>query len=250
MVSIKMRIIISNLIHVILTVLLFIWLSTSYALNDNSIDWKEMRHQLAVADWVLYKQKAPKDVAEKSYNIFKKRADDGEIFATYFIAYDYYFKNDYKNAGKYFNAISEKYNGPGDSFLGYMYSNGKGVEKDLDLAIYHYQKHARSNDELSYRATAAYGISSSYQEKYKNSTIKILHKDSIEMRDQQMSGAWLYVSYWMGNKFHFNQFGSKDSLQNFLNESESNTSPEKVHWVKGQAAEICRTISGCVAPKI
>lgn len=236
-------------IHVNIAILFLTSMSASYALSDQPIDWKEFRGQLAFANYVLYKQNASKELMLKNYNNFKSRADKGEYFASFVIAYDYYFKKEYQLSAKYFNGISEKFSGPGDSFLAYMYANGQGVEKDFDLAIYYFQKHVRSNDELSYRAQAAYAIATTYKTKYKNSPNKILRYDSAEMREYQMSAAWLYVSNWMGNNSYYNESGFEKSLQEFLTEIESKNNSNKVRSIRTQAIGICKTISGCAVPK-
>ncbi|GAA9654270.1 hypothetical protein HpVa89_02090 [Helicobacter pylori] len=51
-----------------------------------------------------------------------------------------YEKQDFSKARKYFEKACDLNNGGGCSFLGVLYYNGQGVEKDLTKATYFYSK--------------------------------------------------------------------------------------------------------------
>ncbi|GAA9614350.1 hypothetical protein HpVa114_01180 [Helicobacter pylori] len=51
-----------------------------------------------------------------------------------------YDKQDFTQARKYFERACELNSGSGCNFLGFLYENGQGVEKDLIKAAYFYSK--------------------------------------------------------------------------------------------------------------
>ncbi|GAA7983583.1 hypothetical protein HpCS16_02220 [Helicobacter pylori] len=51
-----------------------------------------------------------------------------------------YDKQDFSKARKYFEKACDLNNGRGCNFLGFLYENGQGVEKDLIKAAYFYSK--------------------------------------------------------------------------------------------------------------
>ena len=229
------------------TIILVLFMHTSLATCED-IDWENIRYHVRIAEFAVYEQGGSEESSQKNYINLKKRADAGEVFATFFIAYDYYFKNDYENASKYFKSLSEKCDGPADSFIGHMYAEGLGTDKDLNMAIIFYKKHVSSNDAVKYRARAAYNISKAYDEKNGDLPTTFAHKDSVEMREAQMSTAWLYVSLWMGHETAYIANNKEIPLAQFINSIELKNDPQKMTWVKEQALEICSSINGCIAP--
>ncbi|WP_033122657.1 tetratricopeptide repeat protein [Helicobacter pylori] len=60
-----------------------------------------------------------------------------ELFNLGMLSYD---KQDFSKARKYFEKACELNSGSGCNFLGFLYENGQGVEKDLIKAAYLYSK--------------------------------------------------------------------------------------------------------------
>ncbi|GAA8978278.1 hypothetical protein EKB5_01050 [Helicobacter pylori] len=60
-----------------------------------------------------------------------------ELFNLGMLSYD---KQDFSKARKYFEKACELNSGSGCNFLGFLYENGQGVEKDLIKAAYFYSK--------------------------------------------------------------------------------------------------------------
>ncbi len=60
-----------------------------------------------------------------------------ELFNLGMLSYD---KQDFSKARKYFEKACDLNNGRECNFLGFLYENGQGVEKDLIKAAYFYSK--------------------------------------------------------------------------------------------------------------
>ncbi len=65
-----------------------------------------------------------------------------ELFNLGMLSYD---KQDFSKARKYFEKACELNSGSGCNFLGFLYENGQGVEKDLIKAAYFYPKACELN---------------------------------------------------------------------------------------------------------
>ncbi|GAA7186951.1 hypothetical protein HpCK14_02690 [Helicobacter pylori] len=63
-----------------------------------------------------------------------------------------YEKQDFSKARKYFEKACELNSGSGCNFLGFLYENGQGVEKDLIKAAYFYSKACELNSGGGYAA--------------------------------------------------------------------------------------------------
>ncbi|GAA8679906.1 hypothetical protein Kyoto142A_02470 [Helicobacter pylori] len=65
-----------------------------------------------------------------------------ELFNLGMLSYD---KQDFSKARKYFEKACELNSSSGCNFLGFLYKNGQGVEKDLIKATYFYSKACELN---------------------------------------------------------------------------------------------------------
>ncbi|GAA6953807.1 hypothetical protein CHC183_02140 [Helicobacter pylori] len=63
-----------------------------------------------------------------------------------------YEKQDFSKARKYFERACELNSGSGCNFLGFLYENGQGVEKDLIKAAYFYSRACELNSGGGYAA--------------------------------------------------------------------------------------------------
>jgi tetratricopeptide (TPR) repeat protein len=233
----------------ILTVILSLWGAFTEA-REAPIDWDHFQFQLSVAGYVYNQKGVPPGFKEEQKKKWANAAAEGDLLSAYILGRIYYSEGDYHQAYKYFMIVSDKCNGPADSYIGYLYANGMGVNVDFDRAIYHYKKVVDSSLGLAKRSQAAIDIASSYQDKHANDKPMIIRRDSPKMREAYMAPAWQYVAYWMGQKTIMIRGtllkpSTKMNLFDRLANGERENDSLSVSQVKGQAMEICAQIEGC-----
>ncbi len=105
---------------------------------------------LILLDLLCYKGKRIEKILEKTLYWYNKAANNKNGLAQYNLGQIYRFKlNDKVKAFEYYKKSAEKEYNVAQLQLGLLYESGEGTEKDLEKAIYWYNKEAENGNKIN-----------------------------------------------------------------------------------------------------